>query len=162
MKKLVLLALLIIGLNCNAQEVGVTYGFLKNAISMVGTYPLKNDMHIAASAEYSKPVGFNGELKLYKFGIGGAYQWTEEKSARAALLITYQDIIVNTVPREDFNPNRLYKISFEVGVLVVIEGRADILMFFDPLNFEPRVGLGYRFGDERKSNKPKQKKLKYL
>ncbi len=142
---LIVIALTLLGITCNAQGLGVTYGPGKNGVGLLTGIPIGYNFTIMSSAEYSQPR-FNdgGNLRMYKVGIGGNYLYSETYNGRAIVLLTYQNVYEQST--QDFNANKLHKVSFEVGVMSELPNSlVDVVFLFDPLNFEPRLGLNIKF-----------------
>ena len=143
MKKVILIALAItLSIAAKAQEIGVTWAFQKNGIGLLYSQNCKY-FSVMGGAEYCMPFSENESFRMLKYSLGASIHIRSE-TARMIILGTYSHIF-NDKTMFDFRIDLMHKYSFEIGPAFNVSPKMDILLLFDPLNIEPRLGINLKF-----------------
>ena len=151
MKKLIILTVTAISIQLNSQTI---IGTVNQAKEAIGVHLQDSVWTIDLMASFE--TGHYQSTRVFKYSAGVSLPifYRQDTSANFINLA----LCYNT----SSEPINLKKVSFEFGITLYIE-RAAFLIMFDPINYEGKIGVGFRIGNRVKRNKSKisNKDLKY-
>lgn len=133
---IIMLLFLSVFAKTQGQTAIVTYDPLKNGL---GIYAQTMDYKFNPSASYE--MGKYCEYELIKISLGISYLWLTEKEEDVSYYFNL-NICYNKLYQE--TPDKIHIISPELGCIITIK-RQTFLIMFDPLNWEGKIGIGYKF-----------------